>query len=401
MRKNKALLAFLWILFAVSCSSTEDGIENTEDNKEEEIIELSLADKNATPETKALYANLWDIQKKGFMFGHHDDLWYGRKWYNEAGRSDTKEVCGDYPAVFSVDFGPIMDDRCLTETGIRENAIRRRVILEAYERGEVIIACMHLDNPLTGGDSWDNSRNDVVKEILKEGSDTHNRFKGWLDRLAEFSLGLKGQRGEAVPVILRPFHEHTQTWSWWGSSCTTQNEFINLWHFTVNYLRDTKGIHSFIYAISPQMDSPKTTNDFLYRWPGNDYVDFVGMDSYHGLNPTTLTINAHALSKFSKDIKKPCGITETGVEGIRYPDGSPVTDYWTKQLLAPLVGQTISMVVMWRNAYDPAGEGSHFFSVFKGHASENDFLKFYNDPRTFFSLDLPDMYSMPQKIKVN
>lgn len=128
MKKNKTLLAFLLILFTISCSDSEDGIENTEDNKEEEIIELSLADKNATLETKALYANLWEIQKKGFMFGHHDDLWYGRKWYNEPGRSDTKDVCGDYPAVFSVDFGPIMDDRCLTETGRRENAIRRRVI---------------------------------------------------------------------------------------------------------------------------------------------------------------------------------------------------------------------------------------------------------------------------------
>lgn len=155
----------------------------------EEVKELSIVDKNATSETKALYSNLWAIQSKGFMFGHHDDLWYGRKWYNEEGRSDTHDVCGDYPAVFSFDVAEIMDDRYQNP----ENEIRKRVALEAYERGEVLIACAHLNNPLTGGDSWDNSSNEVVKEILKEGSLTHLKFKTWLDRLANFALNLKGK----------------------------------------------------------------------------------------------------------------------------------------------------------------------------------------------------------------
>ena len=33
----------------------------------EEVKELSIVDKNATSETKALYSNLWAIQSKGFM----------------------------------------------------------------------------------------------------------------------------------------------------------------------------------------------------------------------------------------------------------------------------------------------------------------------------------------------
>jgi len=61
------------------------------------MVELSIVDKQTTAQTKALYANLWTIADKGFMFGHHDDLWYGRYWYNEPGGSDTKAVCGDYP----------------------------------------------------------------------------------------------------------------------------------------------------------------------------------------------------------------------------------------------------------------------------------------------------------------
>lgn len=260
------------------------------------VNELSIVDKNATKETKALLSNLWAIQYEGFMFGYHDDLWYGRNWYNEPGRSDTKDVCGDYPAVFSFDFATAMDERSQETYYQRENEIRKRVAIEAYNRGEVLTACCHLNNPLTGGDAWDNSSNEVVKEILKEGSETNVRFKIWLDRLAAFANELRGSNGELIPVLFRPFHEHTQSWSWWGSECTTQDEFIALWKFTVEYLRDAKGVHQFLYAISPQMNTANSRDNFLYRWPGNDYVDFLGMDCYHGLNPTIFTTNLNVLS---------------------------------------------------------------------------------------------------------
>jgi len=394
MKKLIYILFFLPVLLFIRCTDVEDvpGLYP----EYEESRDLSIVDKNATAETKALYSNLWAIQSKGFMFGHHDDLWYGRKWYDEPGRSDTKDVCGDYPAVFSFDVAEIMDDRHENEA----NQIRRRVAVEAYNRGDVLIACAHLNNPLTGGDSWDNSSKDVAKEILKEGSEINVKFKLWLDRLADFASNLKGQDGKSIPVIFRPFHEHTQSWSWWGSSCTTQDEFIALWKFTVNYLRDTKGVHNFIYAISPQIDSVQGRENFLFRWPGNDYVDFLGMDSYHGLNPVTLTANLNTLSRLSRELKKPCGVTETGVEGIQR-DGVPEKNYWTQQILTPATGQFVSMIVMWRNEYDPSERGKHFYSVFKGHASENSFVKMYESPVSFFSNDLPDMYVMAEGITVN
>lgn len=394
MKQIISILFTLSIFTFISCSDAEDTSTPYPGNKE--TVTLSIVDKNATNQTKALYSNLWAIQSKGFMFGHHDDLWYGRKWYNESGRSDTKDVCGDYPAVFSFDVAEIMDNRYQNEA----NAIRKRVAVEAYNRGEVLTACAHLNNPLTGGDSWDNSSKEVVKEILKDGSTTNIKFKLWLDRLADFALNLKGQDGKLIPVIFRPFHEHTQSWSWWGNTCTTQDEFITLWKFTVNYLRNTKGVHNFIYAISPQIDSVQGSDSFLFRWPGDDYVDFLGMDAYHGLNPTTFTANLNTLSRLSKELKKPCGVTETGVEGIQR-NGVPETNYWTEQILAPATGQFISLIVMWRNAYDPNEAGTHFYSVYKGHASENNFKNMYNSPISFFSDDLPDMYKMAENLTVN
>lgn len=391
MRIN-TLLVLLTVFFG-ACSGDKD----PGPGEEEEIIVLQLVDKNATEETKALYSNLWKIQSEGFMFGHHDDLIYGRDWISEPGGSDVKEVCGDYPAVFSVDFAEIMDDRHTTSD---LNDDRKRTILEARSRGEVILANCHLNNPLTGGDAWDNTDNTVVKKILEDGSDVQIEFKLWLDRLSDFVTDLKDDNGNLIPVIFRPYHEHTQTWSWWGKSCTTQEEFISLWRFTVDYLKDEKGVHNLIFAISPQLDAAGSIDNLLYRWPGDAYVDFIGLDSYHGTNSAALSTNVKNLAQLSKEKKKPAGITETGIEGIRKGNGEEYADYWTKEILLPVIGKDISMVVMWRNKYDPTHTGHHFYGPWTGHSSAADFVKFYESSFTLFSNDLPDMYKMAQGVTI-
>ena len=379
-----AILAFplLW-----SCG----GNKQNPDPEPEKTVTLSLADAHATAETKALYANLWALREKGWMFGHHDDLMYGRKWYGDEGGSDTKDVCGDYPGVYALDLSSLMDERSTTE--VEDNALRVKLMKQAYNRGMVVMACMHLNNPLTGGDSWDNSNNQVVAEILKTGSDTQKKFNGWLDKLATIASTLKGADGKVIPIIIRPFHEHTQTWSWWGKSCTTEQEFIALWKYFVDYMKNA-GVHSFIYAISPQMDGNKTENDFLFRWPGDNYVDFIGMDCYQGINNNVFVNNLKVLSKLSADKKKPAGVTETGVEGFQKET------YWIDNIAAPMAGRKMSLLCTWRNKYDPMGTGTHYFSVFPGHVSEESFKTMYARSDTYFCQDLPPMYSPVANITV-
>lgn len=394
MKTMNIILAALLPLIC-ACEKTPDG-GSGEGEGTAEPVELSLSDENATEQTKALYSNLWAIQGQGYMFGHHDDLMYGRYWTGEIGKSDTKEVCGDYPAVYSLDFAEIMDDRSTDAASIADNRLRKECIKLAYDMGMVVIACMHLNNPMTGGDAWDNSSDQVAKEILTDGSETQQTFNLWLDRLADFAKNLKGSDGNLIPVIFRPFHEHTQDWSWWGRTCTTSDEFIGLWKYTVEYLRDTKGVHNFIYAISPQMDGTKQREDFLFRWPGDEYVDFIGMDCYHGLYAVnSFANNLRTIGLLSTEKKKPCGVTETGVEGFSSED------YWSAQIVAPMTGQRVSLVVMWRNKFVGGNESDrHFFSVYPGHPSEKDFIKMYKRPDTFFCSDLPDMYEFAAGVTV-
>jgi mannan endo-1,4-beta-mannosidase len=68
------------------------------------------ADPKATRQTIALNSNLKKLAAKGFMFGHQDDLAYGVNWRYENGRSDVKEVAGDYPAVYGWELGGLEAD---------------------------------------------------------------------------------------------------------------------------------------------------------------------------------------------------------------------------------------------------------------------------------------------------
>ena len=388
MRKSIFLATAIVIPVLCACGKPDDGGNN---NTEPEEVTLSIVDKNATAETKALYSNLWAIRETGWMFGHHDDLMYGRKWYGTEGGSDTKDVCGDYPAVYGLDVATFMDDRVESEAS--DNELRLKCMKEAYDRGMVILACMHLNNPLTGGDAWDNGSNKVAAEILTNGSETQKTFNLWLDRLANMAKNLKGSDGKNIPVIMRPFHEHTQSWSWWGTSCTTELEFKDLWHYFVDYMK-AAGVHNFIYAVSPQMDSKKVESDFLYRWPGDNYVDFIGMDCYQGINNNVFVNNLKVLTKLSTAKKKPAGVTETGVEGFKNPD------YWITNIAAPMAGRKMSLLVTWRNKYDPFEQGNHYFSVFPGHVSKDSFLQMYEREDTYFCKDLPNMYSPAKNVTV-
>lgn len=342
-----------------------------------ESPELSIVDKNATVETKALYANLLKIHEKGFMFGHHDYPSYGVGWRGDVGRSDVKDLVGDHPAVYSLDMNRIGEQKM-------------EFIRQVHKRGGISMLVWHQNNPLTEspdakypfGTAWDNTK--VVDQILQEGSEMNVKYKKRLDDVADVFHSLRDEDGKLIPVIFRPLHEHTQTWNWWGAKATTEEEFIAFWRFIVTYLRDVKDVHNVIYAISPQMDEVYADAEarLLFRWPGNDYVDLLGMDCYHGLNSKAFVSNVNAISALADKLGKPVGVTETGLEK------NHTSDYWTKDVLPALIGKKCCMVVAWRN-----DNPNHAFGPYPADASAADFKAFYNNPATLFESDLPNMYS--------
>ena len=59
-----------------------------------------------------------------------------------------------------------------------------------YERGGVITISWHLNNPLTGKTAWDPGRRNSC--FVLPGGSKNELYKTWLDKVAVFMNGLKG-----------------------------------------------------------------------------------------------------------------------------------------------------------------------------------------------------------------
>ncbi len=376
----------------IQCAENPAESKNTQPIKTNDL----LADSLATEKTVALFTNLQSFTVDKFLFGHQETTAYGVGWKNDGfgNRSDVKDVCGDFPAVYGWDIGDIGQAKNLD--GVHFFEIKS-LIKGAYERGGINTISFHQDNPVTGNHAWDTSP--AVSHILPGGS-SHEKYLNRLDLVAEFIKDLKADDGSLIPVIFRPYHEHNGDWFWWGKGPSSEQDFIALWRFTVNYLKNEKNIHNILYAFSPdrsRVQNPANPSEYLYGYPGDDYVDIIGLDNYFDLGShwnkapaneqaETLIKSLEAIVQLADERNKIPALTETGLDKLTF------SGWWTERLLAGLdaneVTRRIAYVLVWRNA-----NTGHFHAPYPGQASAANFVKFYNNPRTVFESDLPGMYS--------
>jgi hypothetical protein len=339
------------------------------------------ADKNATPETINLYHNLERILGKGVMLGHQDDLAYGFGWKYEAGRSDVKDVTGDYPAVMGFELGRIELDHPVNLDSVPFDKMRG-FIQDAYRHGSVVTISWHLNNPLTGKTAWDPSPKETVASVLP-GGEKNALYNSWLDKVAAFFQSLKGDKGEYIPVIFRPFHELNGSWFWWGGKNCTPDEIKQLYQYTEKYLRDIKGVHHLLYAFNT--DKFYSADEYLARYPGDDYADIMGFDIYQRGSNADFMKDANNMLSILDSIAiahdKIPALTEFGYGGL--PDAT----WFTSTLLPVLKAHKISYALAWRNAGSKQDGSTEFYLPYKGHASADDFVKFCNDDKIWLQKD--------------
>ena len=353
-----------------------------------------LIDPKATKETKALFSNLDKLSKDHILFGHQHATEYGHGWFRDADlaagadRSDVKSVTGSHPAVIGVDFSGL--------SGQPDNAIARtkeslrKTIADTYDRGGITTVAWHFSNPASGGGFyWKDSVSEPAVRLIIPGGSHHEKYKAILSTIAELAKSIKGKDGKLAPMVFRPWHEFDGNWFWWGRSHCTVDEFKTLWRFTVSYLRDSLQVHNFIYAFSPDCIF-SSEQEYLERYPGDEWVDMVGMDNYADWGRDRYDIatgvrKLRIVSDYSVKHGKLAAFTETGLESI------PNKTWWTETLLNALKSSNLRLtyVLVWRN---DARSATHFYAPYPGQVSEADFIKFYNDPFTLFEKDLKKIY---------
>lgn len=355
--------------------------------------EMKLTDEKATAETKNLYKNMQKLLNKGIMFGHQDDLAYGVEWKKPDGkRSDVHDVVNDYPAIFGWDIGQIEHKSEKNIDGIPfENMTN--YIKWVYDNGGINTVGWHVDNPLTLGHAWDNTR--TVNSVLPGGK-KNKEYKKWMNRAAKYMKNLKGSDGKHIPLIFRPYHELNGGWFWWGKDSTSTQEYIDLYRYTVDYFKNRKHLHNLIYVFNT--NTFQTAKEFTERYPGDDVIDIVSFDNYQFAKPGSPdSVLKQSSLKYQAQIKN--GLTildsvakahhkiptfaETGFEAI------PANDWFTNTLWPIIKDYKISYVLVWRNAgWMETEKKFHYYAPYLGHPSAPDFKKFYDLKGTLFQSDI-------------
>lgn len=325
----------------------------------------------------ALIGRLAKLQQTGLAFGHQDDTFYGVNWRWENGRSDIKEVCGDYPAVMGFELGGIeLAQPCNLDSV--PFGLMRRELLAHVRRGGIATISWHPHNPLTGGNAWDVSDSKVVASVLPGGK-CHREYLIWMDRLADFLLSLSDDGGETVAFIFRPWHEGNGSWFWWGQDLCSREQFRALWCMTQDYLLH-RGLTNIVWSYSPNLDGGMTRETFLQRYPGDERIDLIGLDAYQWGTREDFVRDASAnlalLSTLAQERDKLFALTECGLQSV--PDAT----WWTQTLLPLLVRQPLAYFLTWRN-----GDTKERYAPYLGSCDEEDFRNFYNDPRIVFLKD--------------
>ena len=343
-----------------------------------EDTRLGLVDKHATDLTAILFHNLKQMTGKYVVYGQHNYEMDGfdsdtSRWRDEQNRCDAYDVTGAYPAMASFDFLHFTNPVSWETKNL--DYIKSK-FYAAYERGNVLTFCWHYYNPVTGNNFYDTTQ--VVKHILPGGS-RHETFKSDLKIIADFAHNAKNHAGELIPIIFRPWHEFDGNWFWWGRNHCTVEEFKELYRFTVTYLRDSLQVHNFLYAFSPDCGFT-TEKEFLERYPGDEYVDVVGMDNYWDFRPdggdtSLVVLKSRILTKYAKEHNKLSAITETGTQTR--------DSLWYSQLLNILYleGVELNYLCTWSG-----------FAPYKGHPAASDFYQFKEDSLILFADEAPDFY---------
>ncbi len=191
---------------------------------------------------------------------------------------------GKYPGLIALDVGgyglKLTGEQC-------PDHIKSQVFCEYVDyaaQGGIIQVHSHMAMPT---ETWD-PENQVFREVLggaevwKEVLTDGTALNATLDKAMEIEAEyIKHFHDIGIPVLWRPFHEMNANWFWWsivqGANKVDASCFRDLWIYMYEYYQQL-GLDSVVWVYSP--NNANGWIDVVYAYPGDEYVDIVGLDWY-------------------------------------------------------------------------------------------------------------------------
>ncbi|MBO4208352.1 glycosyl hydrolase [Micromonospora echinofusca] len=194
---------------------------------------------------------------------------YSNSGFSMNQTEELRAATGQYPAVFSCDYGSgwatASDITSLIDYSCNST-------LKSYAAsGGLITISVHLPSPANANGGGLNTPMGNFSDLLDANTAAGARWRAMMDKMA---AGLQDLENADVPVLFRPFHEVNGDWFWWGNR--DPNTFKQVWQQMYTYLTSTKGLDNVLWVYSADFSRGNRTA----YYPGNSYVDVVGMDAY-------------------------------------------------------------------------------------------------------------------------
>lgn len=216
-----------------------------------------LSNPNASKEAKALFDYICKTYKNGIISGQQESTWMGSDQYEfEYIYNNT----GKYPAIRGLDY---MNDDF---SGVNKRAA------DWHDRGGIVTICWHCGSDFSG--SWSESMKTEIKDwdkALTKGTPEYETLIKGMDKAA---AALKELKDKDIPVLWRPFHEFDGKWFWWGKGGA--ENFKKLWVIMYDRYTNYWGLDNLIWVLGYSGNG----KGYESWYPGNEYVDIAGADSY-------------------------------------------------------------------------------------------------------------------------
>lgn len=142
-----------------------------------------------------------------------------------------------------------------------------------WENNGIVSVMWHWRDPLKQSDEFYTEKTSF--DISKINDPNSDEYKAMLEDIDAIALYLKQFKDDNIPVLWRPLHEAAGGWFWWGAKgaepCKT------LWKLMFERMVNHHGLNNLIWVWTSD-----ASDSALDWYPGDEYVDIIGMDIYPG-----------------------------------------------------------------------------------------------------------------------
>jgi len=186
------------------------------------------------------------------------------------------------------------------------------------------------------------------------------------------------------PFFLRFAHEMNGNWYAWSGALTGNNpqKYIDAWRYVWNKFQAV-GATNAVWVWSPNWNSVPNLawNDLHNYYPGDAYVDWVGIDFY-GLKWDDIPVATNLDAVYTAYSAKPIMVAETAAaDCTNYVAGATHTkDQWINDLFTTLANRPAVRAFTWFNE-NKTGEANWTITSCPSPAAQNAYKTGVSNPR--------------------